>query len=787
MDSSNSHPQHDTEVPLIDLVPCEKVDPQLFIGRLIERFHYNPSKKSRSKRDFSTKPLVSYSHGSGWRNRLILGESLSIMNSFLHQKSLKAKIQMIYFDPPYGIGFNTNIQLNSPPHEGNSSNHYSKILDLDSEESEIGENESDFQEQVQVYRDTWKFGINSYLNYLQKRLLLAKDLLAESGSIFVQINDKNLQNVMQLLEEIFGKENFISIIPFKKTGSTSSYSLANVCDFIIWYAKLKPKMKYHQLYIKRAINRETFKTYTKIELSDGTRRNLTSNEKETGLLPTGSKLFTTISLSSQHYSPERSKPFQYHGRNFIPPPNRQWSVSMEGLQTLVEKNRIFETKNTIRFIYYLDDFPISPLGNMWDDTMGSAFSQYAVQTNAKVIQRCMLMTTDPGDIIFDPTCGSGTSSIVAEQWGRRWITCDTSRIAVNIARQRLMTTFFPYYILQEPSKSFTHWSFIFQSYPHITVSSVAYNEPLKSETLYDNPGIDFSKIRVSGSFDVEIPVDHYEISEEKSTQRQQYVQKVLYYLKRDGISLPKSRRMKFQSISQISLDHIHGKGILEENLDCIIAISIGPEHGIVNLTQVESGVMNAIKNGFHKIIFLGLNFDDVVQSKFHSIIPLFNSKSSAHPSFTQLPVEMAFINPDIEIDDLDQDPAGIQMFTMCIHPHVSLQFINEWYSIELNVDENSDSLSNIFDSLAIDPTVSVWFLDDEYDGQIFIVRQAFSLLNSKIEKSYLKDINGIIDQKNIRILKGKCSIPFLLPSTRRIALKIYDLHGNSAFFSYQFA
>lgn len=413
-----------------------------------------------------------YQHEVGWANRLILGDSLLVMNSLLVKEGMAGKVQMIYIDPPYGIKYSSNFQPRIDRRD---------VKDKD-------EDLTHEPEQIKAYRDTWKLGIHSYLTYLRDRLLLARELLTESGSIFVQINDENLHLVRCLLDEVFGRENFVATIPFKKTATSTALILSVTYDYLLWYAKNKEMAigKFRILLLPRPPDMIE-RAFTWVELPDGLATRITK-----GINTISGRRFQTSSLMSQHPSPERSKPYEFEGKAWTPAMNRQWSSSHEGLERLRKAERLLGVGKTLTYKRYEDDFSYVELSNVWTDTMESTFAVerlYAVQTASKVIERCILMTTDPGDLVFDPTCGSGTTAYCAEKWGRRWITCDTSRVALAIARQRLMTAKFDYYELCDPERG-PAGGFVYETVPHITLESIAKNTEIDAIAAKYQPQID---------------------------------------------------------------------------------------------------------------------------------------------------------------------------------------------------------------------------------------------------------------------------------------------------------
>ncbi|MCX7753582.1 MAG: site-specific DNA-methyltransferase, partial [Blastocatellia bacterium] len=349
------------------------------------------------------KQVEFYQHEVGWANRLILGDSLLVMNSLLVKEGMAGKVQCIYIDPPYGIKYASNFQPRTDRRD---------VKDKD-------EDLTHEPEQIKAYRDTWKLGIHSYLTYLRDRLLLARELLTESGSIFVQINDENLHLVRCLLDEVFGRENFVAVVAFRKTGGQSTQVLPAIADYLLWYSKHREQLKSRPLFASKTSEEGAAEHYELVELPTGNRRRMTEEElRNPTLLAKGARVFRHSSLQAD--TPSFSTTFQpvFEGVTFD---ERSWKTNLQGFNNLVVAERLFPLRRTIEYVRYLDDFPVAPLTNIWDDTMGARDMLYSVQTNTKVIERCILMTTDPGDLVFDPTCGSGTTAFCAEKWGRRWI------------------------------------------------------------------------------------------------------------------------------------------------------------------------------------------------------------------------------------------------------------------------------------------------------------------------------------------------------------------------------
>lgn len=460
------------EVPTVSLHVHERIDPRRIIETV--RKGEEPSQQM-SLFETERKPLREaiefYKHKENWTNRLIAGDSLLVMNSLLEKEGMGGKVQMVYFDPPYGIKYGSNFQ----PFVNKRDVKDGKDEDLTAE-----------PEMIKAFRDTWELGIHSYLTYLRDRLLLARELLHESGSIFVQISDENVHLVRCLMDEVFGKENLVAEIIYLKTSGQTTKAIATINDYIIWYAKDKKNIKYRQLF-KEKYEGAGYSAYQFIELDNGSFRRIRENDDFERYKD---KIFRISDLNSQGTTGSPQE-FEWKGKKYLPRDGCHWSVTVNGLKRLAEKNRLVESGNTIGFKRFLKDYPVFELNNIWTDSGSSIGSEkiYVVQTALKAIQRCILMTTDPSDLVFDPTCGSGTTAYVAEQWGRRWITCDTSRVAITLAKQRLMTAIFDYYELAHPNEGVSS-GFKYKTVPHITLKSIANNPEIDGIYQKTHPEIE---------------------------------------------------------------------------------------------------------------------------------------------------------------------------------------------------------------------------------------------------------------------------------------------------------
>jgi len=425
-----------------------------------------------------------YAHDQHWSNRMILGDGLKVMASLAEREGLKGQVQCIYIDPPYGIKFNSNFQWSTTSRDVKDG----KADHLTRE-----------PEQVKAFRDTWRDGIHSYLTYLRDRLTVARDLLTESGSVFVQIGDENVHRVRALMDEVFGDENFISIIAHVTTGGIKQNFLATQTDYVLWYGRNRELTKFRQLYSGKDAFDGSSKTFTWLELADGSRRGMNSEEKASGLIPDGSRIYRPGNVTTQ------GNPlfdFEFSGKKY----NRPWKTTTLGMERMGKANRLHVASNSLSQMNYIDDYPVSPISALWTDTFLGSFAEdkvYVVQTSRKVIERCILMTTDPGDLVLDPTCGSGTTAYVAEQWGRRWITIDTSRVALALARARIMGARYPWYLLADsregqlkegevtrtpprdtPVQGRLRQGFVYKRVPHITLKSIANNAEI--DTIWES-------------------------------------------------------------------------------------------------------------------------------------------------------------------------------------------------------------------------------------------------------------------------------------------------------------
>jgi adenine-specific DNA-methyltransferase len=565
------------------------------------------------------KPLSYYKQPDDWSNRIIQGDSLLVMTSLAEREGMAGTVQTVFLDPPYGIkyGGNWQIKLND------------RNVTDGKDEHLTGEGE-----QIKAFRDTWELGIHSYLSYMRDRLLVTKELLHQSGSCFVQIGDENVHLVRSLMDEVFGAGNFVSLVSYKTTSGFLSNTLSRAGDYVIWYAKSLENLKYRQLFQEKGDPlSDNDSKYDQVDLGDIIRP-LTKEEKEgKRALHEKARVFRFDNLQSQGAS-SQDTPVEFKGVTFRPNQTNHWKANWPiGMERLKTNNRLAITGKTLSYIRYFDDYPLQPINNFWHDIGGSVQSRsdpkvYVVQTGTEVIKRCILMTTDPGDLVLDPTCGSGTTAYVAEQWGRRWITIDTSRIAINIAKTRLLTATFPHYSLNDQEGEDIRQGFIYKEVPHITLGSIANDEPAATEKLYDKPEIDKSRLRVSGPFTVET-LQQYEpmspdelksldpgINEEENTR---FMERIFAHLQSAGIKTgDKRENAVFSQVEALAGGALHAVGYYSDGdkKERKAYIHIGPKFGTVTRQAINDAIKECRREGDADwLLILGFSFELTAETK----------------------------------------------------------------------------------------------------------------------------------------------------------------------------
>jgi adenine-specific DNA-methyltransferase len=651
-----------------------------------------------------------YRHLDGWTNRLIQGDSLLVMTSLLEREGMAGQVQTIYIDPPYGIKYGSNWQVKLNNREVKDG----------SDESLAGE-----PEVIKAYRDTWELGIHSYLSYLRDRLLIARELLKESGCCFVQISDENVHLVRNLMDEVFGSENFVSQIVFKRSSGFETNFIPGLYDVILYYSKNKNKLKYRQLFTEKKVGEDTY--YDRIELPDG--RRVKINEVEIEMLPEA-KYLLYQPLVSSGASNNLTYRFKFEGREYFCGGNRHWKTTSEGLKNLSEKRRLYASDNTLKFVRYHEDFCVSPLNNIWNDTVGLIEKDYVVQTTTKIIQRCILMTTDPGDLVLDPTCGSGTTAFVAEQWGRRWITIDTSRIALNIAKQRLLTANFPYFKLYDQTSGDIRQGFVYKKVPHITLKSLANNEPPEMETLYDQSEVDKNLMRVSGPFTVETlqnfePLSPEDFTKEKETGDNSSFENVVKdHLLSAGIK--NGRKDEHASFSRVELlagEYINAEGFYNTGSGERKAyFYLGPKFGTVSKLAVNNAIKECRSLGDADwLVILGFSFESEI------------SNTQQTMSMGTFEVTKVRMNDDLLQDGLKKKPAKTAASFITIgEPDILVEEENGFATVEILGVDIYDPISDKVNPRNLHD-IAYWMVDDDYDTSNFVVKQIFFCGGSKDE------------------------------------------------------
>ena len=722
-----------------------------------------------------------YEHTNGWQNRLILGDSLQVMNSLLEYESMGGQVQMVYMDPPYGVKYGSNFQPFVRQHGVKDGND-----DSISREPEM----------VQAYRDTWQLGIHSWLTYMRDRLLLTHKLLTDSGSCFVQISDDNVHLVRCLMDEIFGKDNFVSLITYKTTSGLGTKNISTNGDYLVWYSKNIDMVKYRQLFVPKAFGEGT--AFKNIITAGGEDRPMTERELR-GFIENGDKPYQTSDLVSSGLTPSCVYDVEFSGRTFAPGRNRSWKTNRAGMKVLASEDRLRAPGRTLRYVTFYHDFPVSSLTNFWTDTSGELKKSYVVQTAAKVIQRCMLMTTDPGDLVLDPTCGSGTTAYTAELWGRRWISIDASRVPMALARQRLLTATYPYFELQDdtlgPGSGFVYKRRQNQNgeetggiVPHITLKSVANKEPSAEEVLFDKPEIVRGTKRISGPFCVEAvlpaPItlekaaEHADNAEKSSGKGDldpesgnKHIDRMTEVLRQSPVvHLPENQVFRLNKIRPPAKSlNLHAEAELEE-AGKPVAIAFGPSNQSVS----ELAVVSAIKEANHKdyayLLVIAFSIEPAARKTIEDSKETFG-----------MPAFYVQASTDLAMSDLLKNMRSSEIFSVCGLPDVTLSRMEEKSDAGDDLWQVALCGLNVFDPAAMEVNsrqgddVPCWMLDTDYDGQCFRAGQVFfprTAAWNKIRNAVQADF----DDGTWEHLRGSVSAPFI--AGEQIAVKVIDDRGN---------
>jgi adenine-specific DNA-methyltransferase len=700
---------------------------------------------------------------------------------------------MIYVDPPYGVNFGSNFQP------------FVRNRDVRDGDDAAMTREP---EMVKAFRDTWELGLHSYLSYLRDRLSLARDLLTPSGSLFVQIGNENIHHVRELMDEVFGAENFISQITFRKTTGSTGEFIAGSADFLLFYARDRQRLKFNDVFREKIWSPEEAGAYSWVELRDGTRRRLSSEERSGDeRLPAGSRVYRLDNLQSQSVGRKKGLgaaswfPVEVDGQEWLPSERTRWKTNEAGMERLKLARRLQATDGGLYYVRYVDDFPAVSLADVWDDTVIAGFAsdkRYVVETSTKVVRRCVLMTTSPGDLVLDPTCGSGTTAYVAEQWGRRWITIDTSRVPLALARQRLLTATFAYYELQDSERG-PAGGFVYRRrqnkkgeevggiVPHVTLGSIANDEPPQEEVLVDRPDVDSKITRVTGPFVVEAtiptPLDLDGELERDATEAPDgtypessngsYVDRMLEALSRNPVlQLPSNRTVTLRNVRPPAKTlSLSAEAALEPD-DAPVAIVFGPENGAVSERLVYEAVREAHLRSYEQVFVIGFAIDATARE--------FVEKAEMQIG---IPVTYVQATPDLVLGDLLKTMRSSQLFSVAGLPDVAVRRLppeargeSERYEVELLGLDAFDPVEMAAQHRSgVD--VPAWLLDTDYNGMVFHVSQAFFPRTGAWD-SLKKALKGTMEDTVWEHLAGTTSAPFTKGHRDEIAVKVIDDRGN---------
>jgi adenine-specific DNA-methyltransferase len=795
------------EVPTVSLHVHERIDPHTIVESVLKR-NGNTVQPSLFERREENPPLREavdfYRHSHGWSNRFIAGDSLLVMNSLLEKEGMAGQVQMVYIDPPYGIEYKSNFQ----PFVNKRRVDDRKDEDLTQE-----------PEMVKAFRDTWTLGVHSFLSYLRDRILLARDLLHETGSIFVQISDENVHRTRSILDELLGNDNFVAQINFKTMMPLESGHIESVYDYLCWYAKDIKKLKYRNLFVPKVTGEGA--EFVFCDSEDGYRRLTREELREFEETAKNLKIFKRSDLASSGYTPSCTFPLEFNGETYTTSGGKSWRTTPEGIEKLKQANRLFVLGKKIYFKMYLDDFGYGSLTNSWHDTIEFGKRIFVVQTTPTVIERCLLMTTDPGDLVLDPTCGSGTTAYVAEQWGRRWITCDTSRVAITLAKQRLMTEDFKYYELAHPDEGVGS-GLRYRTVPHVTLKSIANNPEIHDrmtreqidavigryadqETLFDQPYLDKSRVRVTGPFTVEaVPAPTVRSLDEIPSPEMSEGQESLAVFRhastpsidatvsrsgptlrhtewrdellKTGLRGKGGHHIDFSRVEPLAGTRwLHAdaetKGVKPER----VVISFGPEHSLLEQRQVELAWEEArtLSPRPSILVFAAFEFDPEAAKDIDGM-------TKEKTGMTFLTAQM---NADLLTEDLKKKRASNQSFWLVGRPDVDLREIatgqhkGKW-QVEVRGFDYYNTRTGTIES-GDTSRIAMWLFDPDYDGRSLFPRQVFFPMANDGEgwSRLAKNLKAEIDSELIESYRGTVSLPFEPGPHKRVAVKVVDDRG----------
>jgi adenine-specific DNA-methyltransferase len=786
----------DLEVDSVPIYIQEQIDPRAIMEDLRAVSAAGREAQLDLFSDFNGLPFEErvdfYRHPMHWTNRMVLGDSLQVMASLADKEGLKGQVQTIYVDPPYGIKFGSNWQVSTRKRD---------VRDGKAEDA------TRQPEQVRAFRDTWELGIHSYLSYLRDRLVVARDLLTDTGSIFVQIGDENLHLVRAVADEVFGSRNFCAQISFRKTSGSTSDLIPVISDYLLWYARDRDRVKYRQLY-RPKVAEDDYGQYSWVLDATGRYRPAAPAD------PPGLPRLRHSPLTSQR--PPGDFPVEIDGRVFTPRTG-YWKTNPEGMRRLVAAGRVIALGNTLEYVRFLRDFPVSPLTSAWDDTVTSGFADpkmYIVQTHPRAIERCLLMTTDPGDLVIDPTCGSGTTAYVAEQWGRRWITIDTSRVALALARTRLMAARFPYYLLADspegrrqeadltgdaalqdvPSERDIRRGFVYERVPHVTLKSIAQNPDIhegmsraeidaaisrhgETELLYDRPYEDRKIVRVSGPFSVESLSPHRVMADGPEDQALdpvpapveesgRFVETILENLRASGVdNRTEGERLRLETLDSYPGTWIQGSGTyLESGQEKRLAVAIGPRYGTVGPDLVREAAKEAVRF-FDTLVVCGFAFDALTGEEAGKM--------------GRLTILQAHMNPDLSMgEDLLKKTRQGNLFTVFGQPDIEVRpSADGQLQVEIRgLDVYDPTTGEIRSEDTKD--IACWFIDTAYNDEAFFVRHAYFTGDDDPYQRLKTALRAEIDEGAWSSLNSTVSRPFPRPASGKIAVKVINHYGD---------
>lgn len=808
----------------------EKIDPRVLVENLRETARSGEAEPEATLFDAfdgldEFDSVDFYEHDANWANRMILGDSLQVMASLAERESLRGKVQMIYIDPPYGIKFGSNWQASARKRDVKDG----AIADAARE-----------AEQIKAFRDTWELGIHSYLSYLRDRLLVARELLTESGSVFVQIGDENVHLVRGLLDEVFGSENFCGQFAFRTKIPLRTTLVPAIYDHVLWYAKARPSVKFRRLFKPRRAGAGS--QFTRTELPNGVRRKLTPAELREPESAAG-RPYRLTDLVSAGRTESCVFEFEFDGRKFFPNGRKSWKTNPAGMATLIAAGRVEAPAGTPNYVFFADDYPVEELDNVWSDTQGASDRVYVVQTSTKVIERCLLMSSDPGDLVLDPTCGSGTTAFLAEQWGRRWITIDSSRVALTLTRQRIMGASYPYYLLadsaagkakeQELTKTRTHFAptsggirhgFVYERVPHITLGSITRNSTISGtssraeidaaikrhadyEMLFDKPYEDKSRVRVSGPFTVEslsphrslafAPEDEPKSEVDAAQESETFEQTVLDNLAKAGVQNGRrAERIEFSAVERYPGRYIQAIGDRrsatsrptddstpnESEPPTRVAVAVGPQYGTVSPQFIKDAAREAIRAGSVDLLcVLGFAFDaqatGVTEEDTVTVETEFATVAGER-SLGRIKVLLVRMNVDLLMGEALKKTGAGNLFTVFGEP-----------DIELTAQPDGRFVVDLLGVDIYDPTtgevrsddtskIALWMIDSNYNEESFFVRHCYFTGGNDPYKRLKTALKADIDADAWETLHRTTSRPFERPTTGKIAVKVINDYGD---------